>query len=290
MILFYLKETFRLFSRSFWGTFVLISITALAVIISFFSILSIFYSQKISEKIKSSIEVNIYMNDSVSSKQVESVHNKLLSNPAYNTVKYLNKEQSAQQFIKETGEDFRDVLEYNPFPHTFVLTFKAEEISKKPISNYVSEIKKNDGVSEVFYDYATTLKILNILNKYLPILIIISILLISLSIYLVYANYKMQIINSSNIYKTMKYVGTKESAMKIPIILNGFMVGFIASIIVAIIFNLIYIILTGMVINVKLAQQNYLFNLFIFVIGITLGLTGSILSSRTISRVLSKIS
>jgi cell division transport system permease protein len=230
------------------------------------------------------------MNDSVSSKQVESVHNKLLSNPAYNTVKYLNKEQSAQQFIKETGEDFRDVLEYNPFPHTFVLTFKAEEISKKPISNYVSEIKKIDGVSEVFYDYATTLKILNILNKYLPILIIISILLISLSIYLVYANYKMQIINSSNIYKTMKYVGTKESAMKIPIILNGFMVGFIASIIVAIIFNLIYIILTGMVINVKLAQQNYLFNLFIFVIGITLGLTGSILSSRTISRVLSKIS
>lgn len=290
MILFYLKESFRLFSRSFWATFVLISITALAVIISFFSLLAIFYSQKISEKIKSSIEVNIYLDDSVSSNQIEKVHNKLLSNPSYNSVKYLDKEQAAQQFIKETGEDFRDVLEYNPFPHTFVLTFKPEELNKKPISNYVSEIKKIDGVSEVFYDYSTTLKILNILNKYLPLLIIISILLISLSIYLVYANYKMQIINSSNIYKTMKYVGTKESAMKIPIIMNGFMVGFIASIIVAIIFNLIYIILTGMVINLKLAQQNYIFNLFIFVIGITLGLTGSILSSRTISRVLSKIS
>ncbi|MBX3007938.1 MAG: permease-like cell division protein FtsX [Melioribacteraceae bacterium] len=290
MILFYLKETFRLFSRSFWATFVLISITALAVIITFFSLLSIFYSQKISEKIKSSIEVNVYLDDSVTANQIESVHNKLLSNTSFNSVKYLNKEQAAQQFIKETGEDFRDVLEYNPFPHTFVLTFKAEELNKKPISNYVSEIKKIDGVSEVFYDYSTALKILNILNKYLPILIIISILLISSSIYLVYANYKMQIINSSNIYKTMKYVGTKESAMKIPIVLNGFMVGFIASILVAIIFNLIYIILTGMVINLKLAQQNYLFNLFIFVIGITLGLTGSILSSRTISRVLSKIS
>lgn len=290
MILFYLKETFRLFSRSFWATFVLISITALAVIITFFSLLSIFYSQKISEKIKSSIEVNVYLDDSVTANQIESVHNKLLSNNSFNSVKYLNKEQAAQQFIKETGEDFRDVLEYNPFPHTFVLTFKAEELNKKPISNYVSEIKKIDGVSEVFYDYSTALKILNILNKYLPILIIISILLISSSIYLVYANYKMQIINSSNIYKTMKYVGTKESAMKIPIVLNGFMVGFIASILVAIIFNLIYIILTGMVINLKLAQQNYLFNLFIFVIGITLGLTGSILSSRTISRVLSKIS
>lgn len=290
MILFYLKETFRLFSRSFWATFVLISITALAVIITFFSLLSIFYSQKISEKIKSSIEVNVYLDDSVTANQIESVHNKLLSNTSFNSVKYLNKEQAAQQFIKETGEDFRDVLEYNPFPHTFVLTFKAEELNKKPISNYVSDIKKIDGVSEVFYDYSTALKILNILNKYLPILIIISILLISSSIYLVYANYKMQIINSSNIYKTMKYVGTKESAMKIPIVLNGFMVGFIASILVAIIFNLIYIILTGMVINLKLAQQNYLFNLFIFVIGITLGLTGSILSSRTISRVLSKIS
>jgi cell division transport system permease protein len=150
----------------------------------------------------------------------------------------------------------------------------------------VEKYKNIKGVIDVNYDYKTILKLLTILKSSEKIIYSLSIILGLLAVYIVFSNNRAQIANNKDAYKFMICFGSKISSMKIPVIINGIMIGIISSGICLVFFNVIYSLLTKVYNNLKFINEFNILNLFIVVIGISLGFIGSFVSSFKISKII----
>ena len=204
------------------------------------------------------------------------------------SVNFVSKEDAVKRFLEESGQDFRSVLDQNPLPNSFIVKFNPDILNEKNIEVYAGSFRKINGVTDVVYDYRTVLKVLNSLKSFEYIIYVLSITLILLSIYLVYSNNKMQIFGNRNIYVTMNLVGAEIKTMKIPLILNGILIGAIASVISIILFNLSFVLLTKVFNSIKFISEIRAINFVIPVIGIILGFIGSFISSYKIANILNK--
>lgn len=288
MINFYLKESFRIFRKSAFATIITISITTIAVILTSLSVFIVFGANQLSDTIKRSIEVNIYLADTLSTKNIQTIQERLTNEAEVLSLKFINKEDAVAEFLKETGEDFRKVLNENPLPNSFVLKFRPQPLKDNNIEMFVDKYKRIEGVTEVVYDYKTVIRVLNILNSSQTVLYALSLALILLAVYLVYSNNKIQIYNSKSLYFTMNLVGAETNTMRFPVILNGLLIGLISSLICVILFNSVIVLLTQIYNNIKFTHQIQLFSLVILLIGIVLGFAGSFISSLKISSLLNE--
>jgi len=286
MIIFYFQEAFRIFRKSSLATAITITITTIAVILTTISIFLVFSANKFSDKIKQSIEVNVYLNENLSQNEIDDLKVEIQKITSVLSVAFVNKDQAVINFVKETGQDFRSVLDENPLPNSFVVKFKPQPLDETNIEQLTDQIRKMKGVTDVIYDYRTVLRILNLLKSFEYVIYFLSITLILLATYLVYSNNKIQMFGNRNHYLTMKLVGAQISTMKIPLILNGIIIGIISSLICVILFNVISVLLTKVLINLNFINPIKFMNLIILLIGFALGFIGSFISSLKISQLL----
>ena len=286
MIIFYFQEAFRIFRKSSLATAITITITTIAVILSTISIFLVFSANKFSDQIKRSIEVNVYIEDDLTQNGINELKNEIQKISSVLSVVFVNKDQAVKNFVKETGQDFRSVLDENPLPNSFIVKFKPQPLDETNIEKLTDQIKSIKGVNDVIYDYRTVLRILNLLRSFEYVIYFLSVTLILLATYLVYSNNKIQMYGNRNHYLTMKLVGAKISTMKIPLMLNGIIIGIISSLICTIIFNVISVLLTKVLINLNFTNPIKLMDLIILVIGLALGFIGSFISSLKISHLL----
>lgn len=285
MIGFYFSETKRIIKRSPWATLTIISVTTLAVLLGCFSYYVILLTDKFSERIKNNIEIIAYVDETVDTIEVLKIKEKLLADPYIANVRYISKESALKDFIKDTGEDIRSVLNVNPLPRSFVINLKPEKVSDHNLKTVTSNLGLIKGIDDVVLDNDWIFKILRYLKSGQLLIYILSISLFLLSIYLVYTNSKMQFEENSNLYNSMKLVGAKLSTLKIPIIIYGLCIGIIAGI-VGILFHFMvkYIL---MLVNINrtllllVSQSTAL--LIPLLLGIILGFMGSYIYIRKIS-------
>lgn len=286
MIIFYLKETFRIFRRSSFATLITITITTIAVLLTTVSFFLVFSANALSNRIKGSIEINVYLEDSIGGNDIEHIENQIRLMPGVLSVEFISKSEAIKKFIRETGEDFRNVIMQNPLPSSLIVKFQPDPLDEKNIEQLSDQFKKINGVDDVVYDYKTVIRILNLLKSFRSIIYILSVTLILLSIYLVYSNNKIQMFGNRNLYFTMELVGAQIKTMKIPILLNGLLVGMISSLLTLILYNLTFILLTKVFNNINFIVEVRLMNFLIPVIGISLGFIGSFISSFKLSQLL----
>ncbi|MCX6170678.1 MAG: permease-like cell division protein FtsX [Ignavibacteriales bacterium] len=286
MILFYLKETLRIFRKSSFATIVTITITTIAVSLTTVSFFLVFSTNTLSNQVKRSIEVNVYLEDSLNSSDIENIRSSITQIHEVQSVLFISKNDAVKKFLAETGEDFRKVIDQNPLPNSLVVKFQPESLDEMNIEKFTDQFKKLKGVSDVVYDYKTVLRILNFLKSFKYIIYILSVILILLSIYLVYSNNKIQMYGNRNLYVTMKLVGALEKTMKIPLIINGLFIGLISSLFTLFLFHGILILLTKIYYNIKFIMYLDFLDILIPVIGVSLGFIGSFISSSKLSNLL----
>jgi len=285
MILFYLTEAFRIFRKSFFATIITVFITVTAISLICISYFLYFVSNSLSDDLKKSVEVNIYLDDHLSPGVLQLIQNQLMNQTEVASVEFISKEIALNDLLKETGEDFKKVLDENPLPDSFILKFKPEQLNETTIESFVENYKNIKGVIDVNYDYKTILKLLTVLKSSEKIIYSLSVILGLLAVYIVFSNNRAQISNNKDAYKFMICFGSKISSMKIPVIINGIMIGIISSGICLLLFNILYSLLTQVFNNVKFTDGFHILNLFIIVIGISLGFIGSFVSSFKISKI-----
>jgi len=284
MITFYLTEAFRLFRKSGYNSVVLIFVTSLAVFVTIASLFIVIGVQELDSSIKSGIKLNVFLNSNLSNQKIDSIKIELEKISQVKSAEYINSETASSKFIFETGENFREVLDENPLPNSFKVSLKLAQVDGSSVELLASRIKQINGIEDVIYDYQTTFKLLKTLKMIQYFFYPLAVLLVLLSIYLVYSNNKLLIKQNANLFKTMRLVGGKIGSIRIPIILNGFIIGVISAIICLLLFNLTMLLLTAALNNLKFDRYYFIINATIIVISISLGIVGSYLSSREIKK------
>ena len=127
MIIFYFKEAFKsIFNAK--ASFILTLITlSIAVILIAASVGAIQLSEIFENKLKKNVKLTLFLQDSVKQNSVTFCKEELQSLKFTNGVTFISKEKAAENFIKETGEDFREILDYNPLPASFIIQLKTNQ-------------------------------------------------------------------------------------------------------------------------------------------------------------------
>ena len=126
---------------------VVFSIFLSLVVIGLFGLLFI-YANKLTTIIKENIEIQVYLKKGISDNQRIQVQ-KTLSAKDYVAkknnelqIRYVSKEQAAEKFIKETGEDFSTFLGDNPLRDAYVVKMASESQSPEVLEQAKKEIEK----------------------------------------------------------------------------------------------------------------------------------------------------
>lgn len=282
MILFYIAEAFKIFRRASLASIIAVISTTFAVALITLSVMFLFLSDSINERLKRHIEMNVFLEVDIGTNDLDSLKTHFMENDLLGSAVFISQEEAINRFIEQTGEDFRSVLELNPLPASFVLRLKSQYVSEINLLETIEIYKAFPGVEEVKCDFETALSILGFIEKGSYVIYLLTTILILIALYFVYSTHRLWVLSKEKHFNTMKLVGAKISSIKIPIILNGLLIGMISGILCLFMIFIILEVFEGFYrFNIIETYQYLLFG--IVLIGGLLGLISSLLSTRSIS-------
>ena len=208
------------------------------------------------------------------------------------TVEFVSKDEALEQMKERFGER-QDLLEgyegeNNIFTASYVVTLtdltKSEAVQDQ-INTYTDVVKKIKSKDEV----VTTL--INLANGIKIVTGVILVLLIIISIFIIANTIKLTVHSRRKEISIMKYVGATNGFIRWPFIVEGMIIGVLASIISIIIVGGAYTFIADKLVssefmqlmNMSLISFSDMFNSIIFVymlLGIGIGVLGSVISMR----------
>ncbi len=229
--------------------------------------------------------------------KIDEIETSLKATPNISSIKFISKEQGLANNKEMLGDDAHlldDLAGRNPLPDSY--TIKVKDLSKT--SETVTAIQKIDGVESVLAsnDVADTLTFIQSKINTFGTALILALAVISLVI--IANTIRATIFTRRKEINIMKYVGATNSFIRIPFIVEGFLLGVISALMAFLIVWGSYTYLTsefitGGTVWIQAAFQSILPfksvapNLFGFFIltGTVLGMMGSGLSIRNHARV-----
>jgi cell division transport system permease protein len=284
MIKFWLKESIKGIRRTKSSFLISLVSTTVAVILILLSVLLTGISEEFQLKVKESLSISIFIEEGTDESYIKKLSLYLDENDAIKRKNFISKEKAAEIFIKDTGEDFRSILDYNPLPASFTISLNDNYINNSSIASIVNDLKAKEGVEEVVFNQDAAHNILEFLNRIKNYVFIGTIILVLIAVYIVYSTTKLIIISKQEEIETMKLVGAKLSTIKAPIILNALLIGIFSGGITFLIFYALQKFVPGSI-NSNIIPSGIVFYLWLILItaGPLLGVMVSSFALRKIS-------
>ncbi len=287
MILFFFSEAIKSIFRSKASFILTVFSLSISVMLILSSIIALQTSDYLEKRIKEIVKINLFLKEYVQEKELSEIEKDLKSKSFISQVNYTSKDDAAELFLQETGEDFRDILDYNPLPASFVVTIKEEFSNPDSLDNIITDLNKYSWTDEVIFKNEFVYRILNFLNSIKIYLFIITGCVILIALYLVYTTVRLIMNSKAKEFETMKLVGAKLSTIKIPVLLNGFFAGILSSIICIAIFYFMMGYLGSFKSILNLLETNRIIHLVILIF--TGPLLGSLVTFLTLRKISLKI-
>ena len=260
------------------------AITTIAVsllILGAFSIL-VLNATEVVQSLRAKVEMEAFLGDYLSPVETSIVRDSIASLPGVREVHYVSKEQAAQIFKEEFGEDINRVLDFNPLPASVKIFLKDEYRTVKGAEQVYEAVKAIKGVDDVIYR-KTLLEMLDRrASTFLWIVFGIGLFITISSVFLVANTIRLAIYAKRKIIQTMKLIGATKSFVRGPFILEGLIQGVLGGSVAAGILFLVFEYLTKWI-SSELADfvhvRPYYYGVVVAV-GCILGLVGSTISIR----------
>jgi cell division transport system permease protein len=130
---------------------VVISIT---VVLFFMGILGLFLinTQSLASHFKEQIVMTVYLKDSAKDIEITQMQKKIQINSATKRVQFKPKEEAAEEYARDIGEDFVEFLGFNPLLNSIDIYFNSAYVNALSLNQAKTEIQISDFVAEVVYD------------------------------------------------------------------------------------------------------------------------------------------
>ena len=243
------------------------------------------------QEVESAQGIQVFATDEATDEQIQQLGEQIKQINGVNTVEYKSKEAALDQ-MKEKFEENQDLLagyegENNIFTASYVVTLTDLNLS----GQVQDEISKLENVKKITSSDETVSTLIDLANGIKIVTGVILILLIFISIFIIANTIKLTVHARRREISIMKYVGATNGFIRWPFIVEGMIIGIIASaisiVIVAVAYNFIAEQMAGSqfmkTIGVTLVGFSDMFSSIIFVymlLGIGIGAIGSIISMR----------
>ncbi|MEQ8359146.1 MAG: permease-like cell division protein FtsX [Cytophagales bacterium] len=220
---------------------VMTGITLALLILGAFGIILV-HAGKFSQIVRENVEIQVYLHKTVTENQRSKIKQELLSK-AFLAVKenqpaiqFISKEDAAQSFIDDTGEDFFSILDNNPLHDAFIINVKPEYIEEAKMKRIKKDLEEISGVFEAHYVENLVNDINSNIQKAGIILFVLFLLFLFTSVILINNTIKLALFSQRFLIRSMQLVGAKPWFIQRPFLLraslHGLFSGLIASLLI----------------------------------------------------------
>jgi len=212
----------------------LISLFVINTIVLFFLSIALFTylkSSSIENYFKENVTVNIYLKNSSRDNDVKQINKFLNLNENVKSIEFVSKEDAAELFIKEIGEEFIGFLGYNPLLDLISVRLFGDKIDIYNIEKFIESLDNFEFIEEIEYDKPLVESLVNNFERIGVLIIIISVLFFITSFILINNSIKISIYSKRDTIKTMQLVGATKSFIRRPFIISYVRIGFYSSIV-----------------------------------------------------------
>ena len=186
------------------------------------------------DRLKESVTIYVMLKDGLSEQETADLRKQIETKESVREVKYITKEQAAEDFRAYIGNDFEEFLDENPLPNSFEVGLTAEASEKEAIRSLEKELTALTGIDEVIYQKGIIEQIGSNINKFNLILLLFGGALLFIALILLNNTIRMTIVAKRHIINTMKLVGATRGFILRPFLASatahGIYAGAIASI------------------------------------------------------------
>lgn len=239
------------------------------------------------DQLQGSFPIQVFIEDSATQSDIKNMEDSIKSMQYVNKVEYKSKADALKDRRENLSNSDVILKDYtdsnNPFPASFTITLTDLTKSNEVISN----IQGLKDIKKITTQQSTIGKLNNIKKGVRIGFMIAGALLIFISITIIGNTIKLAVQARKKEISIMKYVGATNNFIRAPFVVEGIVIGIMATAISLIILGGIYVLVytkcNGALFNYNLLKFNNIFcdELIIFaILGIGIGILGSMLSMK----------
>jgi cell division transport system permease protein len=231
-----LKESISGFQRAKLSSFIsIITVSIALLLLGIFSIVTLRTSRLI-DSLRSKVEMEAFLEEPFGRKERVELEKRVLAIEGVERVEYISKEQAAQIFKNEFGEDISAVLDFNPLPPSFKIYLKKENQTADGAGKIHDKLMDTRGIQTVKY----WKELLDVLDRrttaFYDVTLGLGIVIGLSAIFLVSNTIRLAIYAKRKLIRTMELVGATTAFIRFPFLLEGFIQGFCGGVIASGIF------------------------------------------------------
>jgi len=282
------KSIFRNFSLSMAS----ITCTIITLLLVSIGILLSYNINNITKDIENELTIVILMDKKITSEELDVAKTTLKSVDNVENVKF-NSKEAIKKDLASQNDTYAKIVETwgedeNPLQDSFVITV----VNVKDINETATTIKNIDKVDRVKYGESMVNELINIFDVVKNATIVLVVALVLVTTFLIGNTIKITIFSRRSEIDIMRLVGTSNTVIKLPFIIEGFLLGTIGSIIPILITIIGYTYafnslssaeMTNILNVIKLTEPSsivYLTSLILLIIGSVVGMLGSLRAVR----------
>ena len=207
---------------------VIISISFVLFFVGVFG-LFLLNTKNIASHFKEQIVMTIYLEDNAKDIEINQLQKKIQINSATKKVRFTPKEEAAELYARDIGEDFIEFLGYNPLMNSIDVYFNAAFVNTLSLTKIKRKFETTDFVNEVVYDQPLVTLLDENIRKITYVLLITTSLFILIALLLINSSIRLSIYSKRFIIKTMQLVGATKSFIRRPFIWIHLRLGILSS-------------------------------------------------------------
>ncbi|MDD2409402.1 MAG: permease-like cell division protein FtsX [Bacilli bacterium] len=287
-----INSSFKSIFRNFSLSMASITCTIITLLLVSIGILLSYNINNITKDIENELTIVILMDKKITSEELDVAKTTLKSVDNVENVKF-NSKEAIKKDLASQNDTYAKIVETwgedeNPLQDSFVITV----VNVKDINETATTIKNIDKVDRVKYGESMVNELINIFDVVKNATIVLVVALVLVTTFLIGNTIKITIFSRRSEIDIMRLVGTSNTVIKLPFIIEGFLLGTIGSIIPILITIIGYTYafnslssaeMTNILNVIKLTEPSsivYLTSLILLIIGSVVGMLGSLRAVR----------
>jgi cell division transport system permease protein len=188
-------------------------------------------AKKISDYMRERVQLNIFLKDNISDKQLADLLKELNEMPYVRSVNYVSKEEAFEKLKNELGESAMGMIESNPLPASVDLNLLAAYAHTDSLTLIKKHLSGYEEVTEVIYQKNEIAKMNENFRTIAIILLVFCGLLLFIAIVLINNTIRLSMYSKRFLIKSMQLVGATKGFIRWPFLKKGLVHGLYAGIV-----------------------------------------------------------
>ncbi|GMN06893.1 permease-like cell division protein FtsX [Croceitalea sp. MTPC5] len=188
-------------------------------------------TKKLGDHFKEKITISVFLKDNAKPVEIDQLQKSLTLADYTKSAIFVSKEDAAEQYSEDIGENFQEFLGYNPLKNSVDVNLKADFVSPEQIEEIASSLSTKTYVDEVSYDKPLISLLTDNVRRLGLWILVASAVFTVIAVLLINSSIRLSIYSKRFIIKTMQMVGATKKFIRKPFIATNLKLGLLGSVV-----------------------------------------------------------